>query len=96
MLKPFLPPLHVLVFLQEGERVMEMFTQHLHLPVTMVDHSEVMLAKLKGVTDPEAKRKIIGAEFIEVFKNFAADMEQRLGHKPEFLVQVRLPNIQLA
>lgn len=67
---------------------MDMFTQHLHLPVTMVDHSDVMLAKLKGVTDPEKKRKIIGAEFIEVFKNFAADMEQRLGHKPAFLVQV--------
>lgn len=51
---------------QEGERVMATFTEHLHLPVTKVDHSAVMLAKLKGVTDPEAKRKIIGAEFIEV------------------------------
>eukprot|EP00878_Enallax_costatus_P009328 GHUV01009750.1.p2 GENE.GHUV01009750.1~~GHUV01009750.1.p2 ORF type:complete len:327 (+),score=87.66 GHUV01009750.1:1298-2278(+) len=78
---------HGLLRYKEGERVMEMFTQHLHLPVTMVDHSEVMLAKLKGVTDPEKKRKIIGAEFIEVFKNFAADMEQRLGHNPSFLVQ---------
>jgi GMP synthase (glutamine-hydrolysing) len=45
---------------------MEMFTQHLHLPVTMVDQSEAMLAKLKGVTDPEKKRKLIGAEFIQV------------------------------
>lgn len=55
------PPPH-----QEGERVMEMFTQHLHLPVTMVDHSKVMLERLAGVSDPEKKRKIIGAEFIEV------------------------------
>jgi len=69
--------------------VMEMFTQHLHLPVTMVDHSEVMLARLQGVTDPEKKRKIIGAEFIEVFKNFADNMEKTLGHKPKYLVQVR-------
>lgn len=68
---------------------MEMFTQHLHLPVTMVDQSEIMLSKLKGVTDPEKKRKIIGAEFIEVFKTFAADMQKRLGHNPTFLVQVR-------
>jgi GMP synthase (glutamine-hydrolysing) len=75
--------------LQEGERVMEMFTQHLHLPVTMVDHSAVMLERLKGVSDPEKKRKIIGAEFIEVFKNFRNKMETDLGHKPTFLVQVR-------
>lgn len=68
---------------------MEMFTQHLHLPVTKVDHKDVMLAKLKGVTDPERKRKIIGAEFIEVFKAFANNMEKELGHKPTFLVQVR-------
>lgn len=68
--------------------MMEMFTQHLHLPVTKVDHAEVMLAKLKGVTDPERKRKIIGAEFIEVFKAFATKLESELGTKPTFLVQV--------
>lgn len=45
---------------------METFTSHLHLPVTLVDDSEAMLAKLKGVTDPEAKRKAIGGHFIEV------------------------------
>lgn len=42
------------------------FTDHLHLPVTCVDDSEKMLAKLKGLTDPEAKRKAIGGHFIEV------------------------------
>uniref|UniRef100_A0A383VHP2 GMP synthase [glutamine-hydrolyzing] n=1 Tax=Tetradesmus obliquus TaxID=3088 RepID=A0A383VHP2_TETOB len=78
---------HGLLRYKEGERVMEMFTQHLHLPVTKVDHKDVMLAKLKGVTDPERKRKIIGAEFIEVFKAFANNMEKELGHKPTFLVQ---------
>lgn len=70
--------------------MMEMFTEHLHLPVTKVDHADVMLARLKGVTDPEKKRKIIGAEFIEVFKTFADNMERDLGHKPKFLVQVGL------
>lgn len=69
--------------------MMEMFTQHLHLPVTKVDHSEVMLERLRGVSDPEKKRKIIGAEFIEVFKNFRNNMEADLGTKPTFLVQVR-------
>lgn len=51
---------------QEAERVMETFTEHLHLPVTLVDDSAKMLAKLKGLTDPEAKRKCIGGHFIEV------------------------------
>lgn len=78
---------HGLLRYKEGERVMEMFTQHLHLPVTMVDHSKVMLERLAGVSDPERKRKIIGAEFIEVFKEFRNKMETDLGHRPKFLVQ---------
>ncbi|KAF8070969.1 guaA [Scenedesmus sp. PABB004] len=87
---------HGLLRYKEGERVMEMFTQHLHLPVTMVDHSGPMLAALRGVADPEAKRKIIGAQFIEVFKAFAANMEATLGHKPAFLVQGTLyPDFKL-
>jgi GMP synthase (glutamine-hydrolysing) len=72
---------------KEGERVMETFNQHLHLPVTMVDHTATMLARLKGVTDPEAKRKAIGAEFINVFSDYAQKLESELGHKPRFLVQ---------
>lgn len=72
---------------KEAERVMDTFTNHLHLPVTKVDHSEVMLTRLKGLKDPEAKRKAIGAEFIEVFKAAATEIEQRLGSKPKFLVQ---------
>ena len=66
---------------------METFNQHLHLPVTMVDHTTPMLARLKGVTDPEAKRKAIGAEFINVFSDYAQKLESELGHKPRFLVQ---------
>ncbi len=72
---------------QEQERVMDMFKNHLHLPVTCIDHSEAMLKRLAGLTDPEAKRKAIGAEFIEVFKNFRDNLEQTIGKRPKFLVQ---------
>ena len=51
-----------------------MFLDHLHLPVDCVDHSQQMLTRLAGVTDPEKKRKIIGGEFIECFKNFKGDV----------------------
>lgn len=72
---------------KEQERVMEMFKDHLHLPVDCVDHSEQMLKALAGVSDPEKKRKIIGAEFIECFKNFKSEIEKRTGVRPTFLVQ---------
>lgn len=78
---------HGLLRYKEAERVMETFTQHLHLPVTLVDDSAKMLAKLKGVSDPEAKRKCIGGHFIEVFNEYANMMEGKLGIKPKFLVQ---------
>jgi len=76
-----------LLRLDEQKRVMTTFTEHLHLPVTCVDHSAQMLAKLKGVSDPEAKRKAIGAEFIAVFQAFADGLAAELGHTPRFLVQ---------
>ena len=72
---------------KEQERVMEMFKNHLHLPVDCVDHSQQMLTRLAGVTDPEKKRKIIGGEFIECFKNFKGEIEKRTGVRPTFLVQ---------
>ncbi|CAL5221810.1 g4066 [Coccomyxa viridis] len=68
---------------KEGERVMDTFKNHLHLPVTKIDDSKRMLARLKGLKDPEAKRKAIGAGFIEVFNDFAKGFER----KPRFLVQ---------
>jgi GMP synthase (glutamine-hydrolysing) len=55
---------------KEGERVMATFKEKLHLPVTMIDAKEEMMGKLRGVTDPEAKRKAIGHEFIECFMRF--------------------------
>jgi GMP synthase (glutamine-hydrolysing) len=59
---------HGLLRLDEGRMVMEMFAGRLHAKVVHVDASEQFLGHLKGVTDPEAKRKIIGREFVEVFQ----------------------------
>ncbi len=59
---------HGLLRLNEGDLVMEMFAGKLHAKVIRVDASEQFLGKLAGVTDPERKRKIIGAEFVEVFQ----------------------------
>jgi GMP synthase (glutamine-hydrolysing) len=58
----------------EFEHTLEMLRDRLHLHVMGVDASERFLAKLKGVTDPEEKRKRIGREFISVF----AEEAQRL------------------
>jgi GMP synthase (glutamine-hydrolysing) len=62
---------HGLLRLNEAEQVMITFADHLGVKVIHVDASEVFLSKLAGVTDPEAKRKIIGAEFVEVFQTEA-------------------------
>jgi GMP synthase (glutamine-hydrolysing) len=72
---------------EEGNRVMGMFTEQLHLPVTRIDAEARFLGKLAGIADPEKKRKIIGAEFIAVFDDAAKDLEKTLGRKPSFLVQ---------
>ncbi|CAM2968715.1 GMP synthase [glutamine-hydrolyzing] [Helicobacter burdigaliensis] len=52
----------------EREAVEAMFRENLGVPLITVDASEIFLGKLKGVTDPEVKRKIIGETFIEVFE----------------------------
>ena len=59
---------HGLLRLNEGDLVMEMFVGKLHAKVIRVDAADQFLGHLAGVTDPEAKRKIIGREFVEVFK----------------------------
>ncbi len=76
-----------LLRLDEADRVMATFSEHLHLPVTKVDASERMMERLKGVTDPEAKRKAIGAEFIACFDAFAKDLKARTGAHAGWLVQ---------
>ncbi|XP_057462043.1 uncharacterized protein LOC130752324 [Actinidia eriantha] len=72
---------------KERERVMETFERDLHLPVTCVDATKQFLSNLKGVVDPEVKRKIIGKEFISIFDAFAQDLEHKLGKRPDYLVQ---------
>jgi GMP synthase (glutamine-hydrolysing) len=59
---------HGLLRLNEGQMVMDMFVGRLHAKVVHVDAAEQFLGHLTGVTDPEAKRKIIGREFVEVFQ----------------------------
>ena len=58
---------HGLLRLNEGDMVMEMFAKNLGVKVIRVDAVDDFMGKLAGVTDPEAKRKIIGKEFVEVF-----------------------------
>ncbi|WP_158772661.1 glutamine-hydrolyzing GMP synthase [Cobetia sp. L2A1] len=52
---------------KEGDQVMETFARHMGVKVIRVDAEDLFLGKLKGVSDPEAKRKAIGNTFIEVF-----------------------------
>ncbi len=59
---------HGLLRLNEGKLVMEMFGGRLHARVVHVDAVDQFMGHLKGVTDPEQKRKIIGREFVEVFQ----------------------------
>ncbi len=59
---------HGLLRLDEGRMVMDMFAGRLHAKVVHVDASGQFLGQLAGVADPEAKRKIIGREFVEVFQ----------------------------
>ncbi len=62
---------HGLLRLNEAQLVMEMFAGRLHARVVHVDASVEFLGELAGVADPEAKRKIIGREFVEVFQREA-------------------------
>jgi GMP synthase (glutamine-hydrolysing) len=57
-----------LLRLNEAEQVMKTFASSLGVKVIHVDASEQFMGHLKGVSDPEAKRKIIGREFVEVFQ----------------------------
>ena len=59
---------HGLLRLNEAQMVMDLFAGRLHAKVDHVDASERFLGALKGVADPEAKRKVIGREFVEVFQ----------------------------
>lgn len=80
---------HGLLRLNEGDLVMEMFAGKLHARVVRVDASGLFMRELAGVADPEAKRKIIGRLFVDVFKAEAAKLKAGdAGHKgATFLAQ---------
>jgi GMP synthase (glutamine-hydrolysing) len=63
---------HGLLRLNEGDMVMEMFARNLGVKVIRVDAAQIFMSKLAGVSDPEAKRKIIGKEFVEIFQTESA------------------------
>ena len=69
---------HGLLRLNEGDMVMEMFVGKLHAKVIRVDAAEQFLSHLAGASEPETKRKIIGREFVEVFKAEAARLKAGL------------------
>jgi GMP synthase (glutamine-hydrolysing) len=65
---------------EEAKQVRRRLARRFHLPVRFVDASELFLRRLRGVADPERKRKIVGREFIRVF-------EQAARGQAEFLAQ---------
>jgi GMP synthase (glutamine-hydrolysing) len=66
---------HGLLRLDEGKMVMEMFAGRLHAKVIHVDATQQFMQALNDVADPEAKRKIIGKEFVEVFQAEAGKLK---------------------
>ena len=73
---------HGLMRKNEGAQVIAAFRDHFKVPLVAVDASERFLARLQGVSDPEEKRKRIGAEFIRVFEEEADKLDD-----VKFLVQ---------
>ena len=59
----------------ERENVVSTFRDHFHIDLRVVDWSKQFLKALKGITEPQQKRKIIGNEFIEAFKSEAAGIK---------------------
>jgi GMP synthase (glutamine-hydrolysing) len=78
---------HGLLRLDEGDMVMDMFVGKLHAKVVRVDAADQFLGHLAGVSDPETKRKIIGREFVEVFKAEAAKLKSDQSRHVTWLAQ---------
>ena len=74
-----------LLRLGERAQVEKMFRGKFKLDLRVVDASKIFLKKLKGVTDPEQKRKIIGREFVQVFNRSVKTLARK--GKVEFLAQ---------
>ncbi len=65
---------HGLMRKNEGDQVISAFRDRFKIPLVAVDAEDRFLEKLRGVTEPEAKRKAIGAEFIRVFEEEAVKL----------------------
>lgn len=65
---------HGLLRKNEANDVMDVFAKDFHMNIIKVDAAERFLTKLKGISDPEEKRKIIGNEFIAVFDDEAGKL----------------------
>ena len=77
---------HGLLRQNEAEQVMDTFASHLGVRVVHIDASDEFLGALANVDDPEAKRKIIGRLFVEVFQREAKKLEAE-GHAANWLAQ---------
>lgn len=77
---------HGMMRKNEGNRVMDLCQRKMKYRVKRVDAADRFMNKLKGVTEPEEKRKIIGEEFIHVFEEEAMKLEEEEG-KISFLLQ---------
>jgi GMP synthase (glutamine-hydrolysing) len=79
--------------MNEAAQVHKMLCEDLGVNLTVIDSSELFLGKLKGITDPEQKRKIIGNTFIEVFEEEAERLDKKFkaaggeGGEIEWLLQ---------
>jgi GMP synthase (glutamine-hydrolysing) len=71
----------------EAEAVERLFSGHFHIHLRTIDASKRFLARLKGVVDPERKRKIIGNEFIKVFEAAARGLRKTSPGRYRFLAQ---------
>ena len=78
---------HGLLRQGEAEEVVGLFRGHYNIPLVHVEVQELFLNELAGVDDPEAKRKIIGRLFIDVFDAQAKKLALDGGGAPEFLAQ---------
>jgi len=65
---------HGLMRHNEGDQIMETFSEHMNLNVIRVNAADRFFNALKGISDPEQKRKIIGTQFIEVFDEEASKL----------------------
>jgi GMP synthase (glutamine-hydrolysing) len=78
---------HGLMRKNEGDQVISAFRDHFKVPLVAVDAEDRFLERLQGVTEPEAKRKAIGGEFIRVFEEEAEKIVGQDGAAARFLVQ---------